>query len=160
MATRRRAPRRNKTPTRKAAARPAVAVPTTTYYDPVRKCVVDARGNTVTLAVERPRPLTQYPAPLVPKEHLARLTDQRLLYACETATLATVEGLAKVANSTVADLEWRRRSWQNPPRMAGVPIPETWCGSHARQAITTVPTDRRLCLSCPLWTANPDVSPF
>jgi hypothetical protein len=163
MTRRRQAPRRKvnrRSSRQRQAARPAVTVKDTrTYYDPVRKIVIDARGNTVTAVFDKA--LTTMPPVLTREQHVDRFNNMALLYACETATPKTVAGLAKVANCSVAELEWRRRSWSSPT-MAGVPIAETWCGRHATDDISAVPLDRRLCLSCPLWLAptNKDASPF
>lgn len=137
---RRGAGRARKETVRVVAALPAVPekYAALTVYDPHAKEVVHAdgtrmkRGAPPTLAE-----LSQVPAPLAELDKL---------HACETASRADIERLAKVAGTTVSDLEYRRHHWSRTPE----PTPLCW----------ELPPDRRRCLKCPYWTMHSEATPF
>lgn len=125
--------------------------PPRTFYDPIRKCVVDSKGNTVTLApveptvehvlaAQRAQDMTRHPA---------ALAAEMQLDACEEADEATVLHLAAVAGVTVAVLEGMRNDYRRT----------TVDGRAKQAACPTHAPGRKRCWKCPHWDFTDD-TPF
>lgn len=132
-----------------------------TSYDP------GARGHELQGRQQAPEQLQGYDAAL---ERLVDCTCARphrtghvpgcihfadALYVCERANREHIAALAKLAETTIADLERRRidfaalapdNTTNGPWAICPEPIPQ--------------PDGRRRCVRCPYWTRHPDETPF
>lgn len=68
------------------------------------------------------------------------------LYVCEQGGRETIAALAKLADTTISDLERRRLDYVTPLTACPDRIPQT--------------DGRRRCMMCPYWTRHPDETPF
>lgn len=70
------------------------------------------------------------------------------LYVCEQGDRQTIAALAKLAETTISDLERRRIDFLSMPPLPGCPdrIPQA--------------DGRRRCMACPYWTRHPAETPF
>lgn len=64
------------------------------------------------------------------------------LYMCEDADPETMAHLAKLANTTIQDLQFRRHVHADP------------------QCPDELGEGRRRCWNCPFWNRHPDITPF
>jgi hypothetical protein len=77
------------------------------------------------------------------------------LYVCERANREHITALAKLAQTTIADLERRRIDFAAPAPDNTTNGPWAICPEPIPQ------TDgRRRCIRCPYWTRHPDETPF